>query len=314
MSRILLFPLLTLLLAALIPVGACGAETGRYHAFRNIPYVEKGGERQQLDIFVPRLNKRSEVQETQDDLQPSKTGSACPLIVYIHGGGWAGGSKEAIGDRISWLIREGYAVAAINYRLTQTNIFPAQIEDCKAAIRWLRAHAGEYGFDTKQVGVFGDSAGGHLAALVAVTGDVREFDVGEHLDQSSAVQACCDIFGPTDFTVFLQHDGFTEEFRKAVTDLLTGLLGGKLEDKMELARKAGPITYVKKEVPPMLILHGDNDPIVPYQQSILFEEALKKADADVELIIFKGAGHGGPDFSSPETKKKMTDFFAKHLK
>src|SRR5437868_4772034 len=160
-------------------------------AHRDLEYVANGHERNKLDLFVP---------ESAD--------GPLPLIIWVHGGGWQAGSKDGCPPLRGGHTQRGYAVASINYRLSGHAPFPAQIEDCKAAIRWLRAHAKEYNLDPKRFGVWGSSAGGHLVALLGTSGDVKEFDVGANLDQSSRVQAVCDYFGPTDFTVFVTTKGF----------------------------------------------------------------------------------------------------------
>ena len=152
---------------------------------RDLAYVSAGHPRQRLDLYLP-----------------ERTGPL-PLLVYVHGGAFRGGDKGD-GPALEYL-DEGYALASINYRLSQHAVFPAQIEDCKAAVRWLRAHAGEYRLDPDHMAIGGTSAGGHLAAMVGTTGLVRDFDVGEHLDRSSRVQAVVDYFGPTDFLQMDTH-------------------------------------------------------------------------------------------------------------
>jgi acetyl esterase/lipase len=150
---------------------------------KNLAYVTHGGPSQTLDLDTPQKAKQ------------------VPLIVWIHGGAFLFGSKEGFPVEpvpLHFLL-EGYAVASINYRLSLEAVFPAQLEDCKAAIRWLRAHADEFGVDPNRIGVWGASAGGNLAALLGTTGEVRDFEVGENLDYSSRVQAVCDFYGPTDF-------------------------------------------------------------------------------------------------------------------
>ena len=147
---------------------------------RDIPYVPGGHELQRLDLYLPEADK-----------------SARPLVIWVHGGGWNSGSKDGCTAR--WLVEYGYAVASINYRLSTHAIYPAQIEDCKSAIRFLRAHASEYGIKPDRIGAWGASAGGHLVALLGTTGDIRDFDTGTNLDQSSKVQCVVDWFGPTDF-------------------------------------------------------------------------------------------------------------------
>ncbi len=266
--------------------------------FKNIPYVPGGNERRQLDIYLPWDYETLE--------------KPLPLVIAVHGGGWAAGRKEDCKLLADWLLPQGYAVAAINYRFTDTDAFPAQIEDCKAAVRWLRANAEKYKFDKNRFGTWGASAGGHLVALLGCTGGTKEFDVGENLDQSSAVQAVCDYFGPTDFSVLFETPGFKDEHH--VDTLVEKLLGGMPKDKPEAARKASPINYADKNSAPMLIVQGDKDLLVPYQQSEIFEKKLKEAGVPCELIMLQGAGHGGNEFLSPELLKRIEAFYAKFLK
>jgi acetyl esterase/lipase len=188
-------------------------------------------------------------------------------------------------------------------------VFPAQIQDCKAAIRWLRANAAKYHLDPDRVGVGGDSAGGHLVALLGTTGDVKGLEgQGGNLDQSSRVQAVVDWFGPTDFVTW------PPDFNKTVYSFITALIGGPANENQEKARKASPLFYVNKDSAPFLILHGDKDNVVPPAQSEDLAKALKKAGVKVTLQIVKGSGHGGPAFLSAENRKLLEDFFAKHLK
>jgi len=260
---------------------------------KNLAYIKDGHERQKLDLYLP---------ETVD--------GATPLIIWIHGGGWVGGSKEnAQPLRQDWLAR-GYAVASINYRLSSHAVFPAQIEDCKAAIRWLRAHAAEYRIDPQRFGVWGSSAGGHLAALVGTSGDVKALDVGAHLDQSSRVQAVCDYYGPTDLLAFVNRPGYEKHASASSPESL--LLGGTVQEKPELAKAANPISYISPDDPPFLIVHGDKDPVVPWQQSELLFNALKSAGRGVRFHTIEGAGHG-PGFDGPEVQPMVREFFDRHL-
>jgi len=263
--------------------------------YRDLPYVSNGHERQKLDLFVP------------------KEGKNLPLIIRIHGGAWLGGSKE--GEWPNDYLRFGYAVARINYRLSQHAIFPAQIQDCKAAVRYLRANAQKYNLDPNRFGVWGQSAGGHLVALLGTTGDVNEFDVGEYLSVSSRVQAVADYFGPTDLLQMQAHklpggmDHNTADAPEAK------LIGGPVQDNPEKATKANPITYVTKDDPPFLVIHGDKDPLVPHHQSEILEAALKKAGVPVTFYTVKGGGHGDPNFfHDPNVYKLTRDFFDKNLK
>ena len=258
--------------------------------FRNLEYVQGGHERQKLDLYVP-----------------EKADGPLPVIVWVHGGGWMGGSKEGGGPTLSFVGR-GYAVAAINYRLSQHAPFPAQIEDCKAAIRWLRANAKTYNLAPDHIGVWGTSAGGHLVALLGTSGDVKDLEGQEGpTGQSSRVQAVVDWFGPTDLTKMGgSHDQPNSPEAR--------LLGGPVQDNKDKAARANPITYVAKDNPPFLILHGDKDPTVPFSQSVMLADALKKAGVEVTLQPVKGAGHGGREFSSAENLKLIEEFLDRHLK
>jgi acetyl esterase/lipase len=260
---------------------------------RDLSYVVNGHERQKLDLFLP---------EAEGPL---------PLIIWIHGGGWQNGSKDGCPPLRNGYTERGYAVASINYRLSGHVVFPAQIEDCKAAIRWLRAHAGEYGLDPQRFGAWGSSAGGHLVALVGTSGDVKAFDVGAHLDQSSRVQAVCDYYGPTDFTAFVTTPGY--ESHAMANSPEAKLIGGAVMENKEKAARANPITYVSQDDPAFLIVHGDKDPTVPINQSQLLYDALKQADVSVQFHTIKGAGHG-QGFGGPEIAPMVGAFFDRVLK
>jgi acetyl esterase/lipase len=192
------------------------------------------------------------------------------------------------------LVARGFAVAAINYRLSQHAVFPAQIEDCKAAVRWLRANASRHGYDPDRIASFGGSAGGHLAAMLGTAGEVKAFEKGAHLDVSSRVQAVVDFFGPTDF---LQMDAHRPSAQAMVHDTPDSpesqLVGGPIRDNPEKVARANPITYVTKDDPPFLVIHGDADLLVPHHQSALLEEALRKAGVPVRLVTIEGGPHGG---------------------
>lgn len=256
---------------------------------RDLPYVENGHPRQKLDLYLP-----------------EKADRPVPLIVHVHGGAWLMGGKESASEILPLMAR-GYAVAAVNYRLSQHAVFPAQIEDCKAAVRWLRANAAKYNLDPERFAAMGGSAGGHLVALLGTTSDVKEFEKGAHLDKSSRVQAVVDLFGPTDFLIMGgSHDGPGSPESK--------LVGGPIQENKDKVAKANPITYVSKRSSPFLILHGDRDGSVPINQSEALTEALKKAGVDVTFIPVKGAGHGGPQFRSEESMKTIGDFLDRQWK
>ena len=234
-----------------------------------------------------------------------------PLVVYIHGGSWRAGSYKSCS--IDYLAQAGFAVASIEYRFTNAAIFPAQIHDCKGAIRSLRAHAKEYGYDASKIGVAGSSAGGHLAVLVGTAGEVVDLEgnIGGNTDQSSRVAAVVDFYGPTDFVL----RGKTHHARANSPDSGTyQLLGGAADENEERAKRASGVTYVTAEDPPLLILHGDKDKTVYMDQSESLRDAYTKAKLPVELIIVPGAGHGGAAFSSDENRRRVTEFFGKHLR
>jgi len=265
---------------------------------RDLEYVPGGHERNKLDLYLPQIAGKG-------GLFGKKR---LPLIIWVHGGAWMGGDKR--GCPAVRFVQKGYAVASINYRLSQHATYPAQIEDSKAAVRWLRANADKYNLDTKRFGAWGASAGGHLVALLGTTGDVKEFDKGENLNVSSKVQAVCDYFGPTDF---LKIADFPSKMNHTAPDSPEAkLLGGPILENKEACNRANPIMYVTKNDPPFLIVHGDADPLVPHNQSELLYQALQKARIEAKLHIVKGGGHGG--FNDPEIEKMVEEFFDKHLK
>jgi acetyl esterase/lipase len=260
--------------------------------YRDLPYVSGGHERQKLDLYLPKAKEK------------------LPLIIRIHGGAWLAGSKDMEGPQD--YVSDGFVVASINYRLSQHAIFPAQIQDCKAAVRYLRANAQKYNLDPNRFGVWGPSAGGHLAALLGTTGDINEFDVGENLSVSSRVQAVVDYFGPTDFLQMEAHRLPNGMHHNMPDSPESKLIGGSIADHPEKVAKANPITYITKDAPPFLIVHGDADPLVPHHQSEILEAALKKAGVPVTFYTVKGGGHGG--FNDPNVPRLTREFFEKNLR
>lgn len=258
---------------------------------RDIAYVTDGHERQKLDLYIP------------------NEGENLPLIIWVHGGAWLGGNKERYAPME--YLKSGYAGASINYRLSQHAIFPAQIEDVKAAVRWIRANAETYRLDPNRFAAWGSSAGGHLVAMLGTAGDITEFEVGENLDVSSQVQAVVNYFGPTDFLQMDAHrlpDGLVHD---APDSPESKLVGGPIQEHKDRVARANPITYVSKADPPMLIIHGDQDKLVPYHQSLLLKEALEAVGAPVTLYKVAGGGHGG--FKDPKVPELTKAFLEKHL-
>lgn len=260
---------------------------------RNLEYIPDGHKRNKLDLYLP---------EQTSDSKP------LPLIIWIHGGAFLAGDKTYCPARR--FANKGYAVASINYRLSQHAIYPAQIEDCKAAVRWLRANAGKYNIDPNRFGGWGESAGGHLVALLGTTGDIKEFDKGENLKFSSNLQAACDFFGPTDFTKMDEFPGSMQH--DAADSPESKLVGGPIQQNKQACQRANPITYVSRDDPPLLIVHGDKDPLVPYNQSEILYKALKDAGVQVKFHTVEGGGHGG--FKDSNIDKMVEEFFDRYLK
>jgi len=255
----------------------------------DIPYAATEDPRQQVDVYLPR--------------QRSVEGPL-PVIAYIHGGAWRMGSRVMARRQVAPHVASGrYAAVSIGYRLTWQAPWPAQIHDVKAGIRWIRAHAQEYGFDATRICAMGSSAGGHLTAEVGTTNGVRavEGTLGPHTDRSSDVQCAVDFFGPTDLTSFEHRQ--TEITRSALVELL----GGRPEAHPERAREASPLHQVDPDDPPFLIVHGTEDALVPYAASVDLAAALEAAGVPVVLQRIDGGGHG--DFlADPEVTRRVRAF------
>jgi len=244
---------------------------------------------------------------------PKDATAPMPAVIYIHGGGWIGGSYK--GGPLLHLAQTGYFAASIEYRLSNVAKWPAQIEDCKLAVRWLRANAAHYHVDPNRIGVWGESAGGHLVTCLGTMADVKDYEgTGGYPGVSSAVQAVVDFYGPTDFTV---HGIYTPEASR----LTQGLFGVPRDQNPGLWKSGSPIDYVKAGDPPMLLVHGDSDNLVPLAQSTTFDAALTQAGVPHQLLIVKNAGHGfGPkpgtliDPTKAGIQKAVDSFLAKYLK
>jgi len=261
----------------------------------DIAYQTNGHPRQKLDLYIPKLD-------------PTFT-SPLPLIIWVHGGAFRMGSKS---DNVPTdYIAHGYAIASINYRLSQHAIFPAQIEDCKSAVRWLRAHAGQYNLDPERFAAWGESAGGHLSAMLGVCGDGSEYDVGDNLSVSSHVNAVVDFFGPTDFLQMDAHRMPEGMVHDTADSPESELVGGPIQEIPDKTARANPITYLTSNAPPFLIIHGDKDPLVPYHQSVLLNNALKSAGVPVTFYTVRNGGHGG--FKDPKVASLTRDFLKKNL-
>lgn len=283
MNRLLMLFIGMSLLSAAEPAAAVPPVFDRpgFTICRDVVYATIGAKPLLLDVYMP-----------------EKPTTGLPTVVWIHGGGWVSGNKDKC--PVKDLVYQGYVVASINYRLTMTAKFPAQIEDCKGAIRFLRANARTYAIDPRRIGVVGSSAGGYLAAFVGTTGGMKEFegDVGGNLDQPSQVQCAIDDCGPIDLL---------KTYPDAATKYIAGLLGGPAAEKKELAIRANPITHITPKTPPFLILHGTRDAMIPLEQSQLFSAALKAAG---NTVVFTTNNRGHPAFEF----KPVAAFFDAHLK
>jgi acetyl esterase/lipase len=267
------------------------------------------GVRVERDVEYARVGDRV---LTLDLYLPEEAEGPRPVVVWIHGGAWWAGSKDnAPAARL--LATKGYAVVSVDYRLTGQATFPAQIADCKAAIRWVRAHAERYGLDPDHIGAWGSSAGGHLVALLGTAGDVAEWDgaAGGHGEVSSRVQAVCDFYGPADLA------GMPDRQAAAPDSPVARLLGAPASERRAEARRASPVSYVSEDDPPFLIVHGEEDRTVPIAQSERLHEVLQRAGVETTLVRVAHGGHGfGPasDPSRAEIAGRVLCFFDQHLK
>ncbi|HHX45150.1 MAG TPA: alpha/beta hydrolase [Chloroflexi bacterium] len=277
---------------------ATGAIPSDIEHIANIPYGKGGGRRLYLDIVRPLERPERPM----------------PVVVWIHGGAWRGGNKESGIRRLIPYAQRGYFGVSVSYRLSQEATYPAQIEDCKCAIRFLRAQAMRFHLDPDRIGVWGPSAGGHLVALLGTATDLFELEgSGGWPYYSSRVQAVCDWYGPTDF---LQMDRATGGGRHDSPDSPESqLIGAPIQEHPDLVARANPITYVTGNEPPFLIMHGDQDRTVPHHQSQLLYEALTRAGArEVTFHTLEGADHGGPHFETAESLGMVAAFFDRHLR
>jgi len=268
----------------------------------DVIYGQVEGEALLLDLYLP-----------EDDGRALR-----PAVAAIHGGGWQGGDKNGIGWMAEVLARRGYVVISVDYRLAPRWTYPAQLDDVQRAVRWLRKHAREFRVDPQRIGAIGDSAGGHLSALLGVreTGDDSDPNLKGF---SSKVQCVVDIYGPADLALprYLKQLKSPDE-RELLRDVLLAFIGKPYDETPELWNEASPLFHVSPEDAPFFIIHGANDMIVPLEQSTCLAEALKREGVEVELVIIEGMGHGPQNEEVHEqfmqALKKAVDFFDGHLK
>jgi acetyl esterase/lipase len=237
-----------------------------------------------LDLYLP---------------QQTTGGTGSPAVVHFHGGGWRTGNRSSLGpgvdqaslSPIEQLVDAGFVVVSADYRLSSVATFPAQLLDAKAAVRWLRSHADDYGVDPRRIYAWGDSAGGHLASLIGLTAGADEFqDAGNATDDS--VSAVAAWYPPTDLLRMgaqARPDAVATADDPGSREAL--LIGAQPADAPDKAAKASPITYVGRHAPPFFLVHGSLDRFVPVAQSITLANALKDAGAEVELLLIDEADH-----------------------
>lgn len=268
-------------------------------AHLDLNYAGGSNPRQALDVYVP----------------AKRAGDApLPVVVYIHGGGWYRGSKDAGRAWLLPLVESGaYAGVAINYRLTGEATWPAPLHDAKAAIRWIRAQAATYAFNPERIGVAGASAGGTLALLLGATGGAPEFEgsVGPHAGTDSRVQCVVNLFGRVNFLAEPASARAAPSTAEALAGRMAALFGGPLETKTDVARDASPVRHITRGDPPVFTIHGTNDATVPYAQARELDAALRRAGVTHLLLEMNGYGHG---FQDPEANRRARLFLDRHLR
>jgi len=269
--------------------GTCAAQA-REH--KNVVYATVDGKPLALDLYLP------------------ANITAPPLIVWVHGGAWYLGDKQQYPKA---LIESGFALASLDFRQSTDARFPAQIHDIKAGIRFLRANARDYGYRTERIAISGASSGGHLAAMVGVTNGHKELEgtVGSYPNESSNVQAILDYFGASNLTTILSQS--TPHGLNVRKPALDKLIGGQPENVPELAKLASPVFHVDRDDPPLLLLHGDQDPQMPINQSHELQGAYEKLGLDVKFHVVHGAGHAGTVFFEGEQLKVAVEFLNKTI-
>ena len=242
-----------------------------------------------------------------DIIYPEDKTKRYPCVVWICGGAWIRLDRSAHLAYLTELARSGFVVASVEYRTTNEGPFPIQLTDVKAGIRYLKAWRERYNIDPDRVGVMGESAGGYLAAMAALA-EEPSFDVGAFTEYSSKVQAACPWYPPSDVTSF-PHPSVEE----AAASMESLLLGKNVVRYQEEALKICPVSFVTKDAPPFLIIHGDNDHTVPFSQGEILHDKLESAGADVKLLVLEGADHADMPFFQKELWQRIIAFFQDKL-
>lgn len=267
-------PGLIVVVALLAVVCGCGGPPRPVGTQRSYTYCDNGGVAETLDVY-----------------EPSAPGKSAPAVVDIHGGGWVSGGATLQPGTVEWdvesaLVKRGWIFVSINYRLAPTYRWPAQLQDAKSAIRYLRANAPALHIDPVRIGVIGASAGGHLASMVGLTGNQVAFEDGGFLNESNAVEAVVDEYGPTDLTSPQWSSS------KVLRILSKETFGVKVGQQSQTLVAASPVTYVHPGAPPFLVVQGADDNLVPPGQSRELVGLLKAAGDQATLIMVRNAGHG----------------------
>lgn len=280
-----------------LTLAAASAGAGTFTTVEGLEYAAPGGVKLLLDLRVPEGN------------------GPHPVILYLHSGAWITGDRTG-GPALRQASR-GYAVASIDYRLAPTHIWPAQIEDAKAAVRWLRANAARFRFDPDRIGVFGASAGGHIASILGTSGGVASLEgVGHGNAQfSSRVKAVVDLYGPTDLLKIEEQKIACIPLNANAPNMPPSLLMGcPIQQCKEKTATANPITYITPDDPPFLIMQGMLDCLTPWKQSVILHDALAAAGVDSRLELIPNGEHGGRVFDEEKYERMIDDFLDKYLR
>ncbi len=280
-----------------MPQEIAASYADRVEIVRDVPYADGKNNFQKVDIYLPK--KRS-------------SDKPLPVVAMIHGGGWGGGDRTFF-TRLAceYAVTGDYAVACVGYRLTGEAKWPAQIHDCKAAIRLIRARAGEWNLDPDRIAAFGGSAGGHLALLVGSTSNIRTLDgnLGPYKETSGAVKCVAHFCGPCDLTQPMTNH---PTMAKPIAEVVAKLLGGEPADLPEVAREASPLTYITKDMPAVITVHGTSDSYVDFKMSQRLDTALKAVGVKSYLVPMVGVDH---NFTASElTKSRIKQFLDLYLR
>lgn len=275
-------------------------------------------------VFSQYTRGYANVSLKMDILKPQSE-EKLPVIVFVPGGGFTSSNKDAYVQQKLKIAESGYIVASIEYRTIPDCVFPEPLQDVKSAVRYLRAHADRFNIDKENIAIMGNSAGGYLAALMGVTNGIEEFDKGEYLNEKSDIKATIDIYGLSDLTsIGYGYPEIVQKVHKSPAapealwvhgmPLKTRQLGFGIDDDLEKAKKANPITYISKNSTPFLIMHGTEDKLVSPNQTKILHEALIEEGIESTRYEVEGAAHGGIHWVQPEIINIIIEFLNKHLK